>query len=79
MKKQKALTNEHLPNIAFIGKTLIKGELVAATPPTSFNTATGSVEIGDVETQRKPFYHEQGDLIIRTYPHLYKRVTNKGK
>jgi hypothetical protein len=79
MKKQKALINEHLPNIAFIGKTLIKGELASSTPPTAFNTSAGRVDIADVETQAKPFYHIQADLIIRTFPNLYKRFTQKGK
>lgn len=58
---------ELAPNIAYVGE----GE-----PFKFFNTATGRISLpGD---QSKPFYHEKAELIINTWPLLYKPVVAKG-
>lgn len=56
-------------NVAFVGKEPWK-------PLTKIQTATGHFKLP--EDQSSPFYSEQAGFLIRTFPHLYKPVKEKG-
>lgn len=56
-------------NVAFIGDAPWK-------PLTSVQTASGHFKLP--EDQSKPFYHKESGFLIRTFPHLYKPVKEKG-
>ena len=78
VKDMKKEIIENPPNLIFIGKREIKGELVKGEPFEFINTATGVITLPDAESQHKGFYHEKAGEIIRLFPQYYKPLVSKG-
>jgi hypothetical protein len=66
------------PNIMFVGKQEIKGEIVKGEPLKFVVTPAETILLPDAEMQLKGFFHEKATDICRLFPHLYKPVTQKG-
>lgn len=74
----KPIKNE--PNIIFIGRKMdVKTEkMIDAEPPTAIHTVGMNIKLPSAAEQRKGFYHEDANRIIREMPDLYKPLIPKG-
>lgn len=84
IKIDKAAVLELAPpeNIKFIGRPREvngKDELVPTEPLTAIYGAEGEIKLPPPEKQLAgAFYHEAANLIVSSYPWLYKHYTEKG-
>lgn len=66
------------PNIIFIGKRMVNGELIPDEPFNALHTVHGGYKLPDAETQLAGFYHEHAKAIIKEWPQYYKEFKKKG-
>ena len=78
VKDMKKEIIENPPNLIFVGKREIKGELVKGEPFEFINAANEVIRLPDADSQLKGFYHEKAGEIIRLFPQFYKPLIAKG-
>ena len=59
------------PNIKFIGKKRVNGELVCGDPPASVTDGRHTDELPTPAEQKAGFYHPDASRIIRAFPSLF--------
>lgn len=64
------------PNIKFVGKKRLNGELVCGDPPASVRDAYHIFEMPDPDQQKAGFFHPKAKRIIRAFPNLYQDPNN---
>ena len=71
---------EHLkdPNIIFIGRRTINGEVKDMEPPAYVIDGRDRFDLPHAEMQRSGFYNKEASRIIRAFPNLYKSFTKLG-
>ncbi len=66
------------PNIIFIGKRMLNGELIAADPPKMLANGNNTYKLPDAQTQLAGFYHKNAGRIVHAFPEYYKTFKKKG-